>query len=188
MEVLRRNSLYGFEMREPDNRRAEGPRKANIKQLWQSSHEIIALAVQGHKQADIARILGISPVTVSNTLNSELGMQKLSEMRRERDKGVIDVSKRAAELAAKAMQVYEQIFDDEAVDLDLKKKTADTIVMDICGHRAATKIDKRSVTAIASLDEIESFKKRGIEAARQAGMLATIETKAIEHKEGESVE
>jgi len=175
MEATARNSLYGFEMRDVDNRRnEEGSKSYNIKQLWQRSHEIIALALQGFKQVDIAKVLDVSPATVSNTLNSELGQEKLSKMREERDDGVIDVSKKVAELSAKALKVYEKIFDTEDVSLNLQKSAADTILMDLGGHRAPTKIESKSLYATATLDEIESFKQRGLAAARESGMLVEV--------------
>lgn len=169
-----RQSLYGFEIRDKDNRRSDDGPGYNIKQLWQRSHEILALALRGFKGKEIAEILGISPVTVSNTLNSELGMKKLSALRAARDEGAIDVSKRINELAEKALQVYEDIFDNESTSYELKKKTADTVLMDIGGHRAPTKIDSRSINVTATPEEIEEFKRRGIEAMRAAGMLAEV--------------
>jgi hypothetical protein len=40
--------------------------------------------------------------------------------------------------------------------------------------RAPTKIDSRTVSFTASFDEIEEFKRRGIEAARAAGMIVDL--------------
>ena len=171
-----RNSLYGFEMREPDLRRSNREGSQNIKQLWQVSHEIINLALQGIKQNDIAKILGLSPSTVSNTLNSDLGIEKLSEMRKKRDEDVIDVARKVAELSEKALAVYEEIFDKKGVSLELKKETADTLLMDLGGHRAPTKIDSRTLSATVSLEEIEDFKRRGIAAAKASGMLVELPT------------
>ena len=175
-----RESLYGFEMREPDERRSDRAGSYDIKQLWQRSHEIIDLALQGFKQSQIAEILMISPVTVSNTLNSELGIKKLSEMRERRDEGVINVSKKIAELSEKALKVYEDIFDKPDISFHLKKSAADTVLMDIGGHRAPTKIDTRSIQTTASLEEIEEFKRRGIAAVRASGMLVELEHESKE--------
>ena len=175
-------SLYGFEMREPDLRRTDGERSHDIKQLWQRSHEILALVLQGHSHRTIAETLSISEGTVSNTVNCTLGRQKLSEMRQKRDDKYIDVSKEVSRLSEKAIKVYEEIFDSETISYSLKKATADTVTMDLGGHRAPTKIDTKSLHMVASVSEIEEFKKRGIAAAREAGMLVTVE-KAIEKTE-----
>ena len=176
-------SLYGFEVREPDLRRTKGERTHDIKQLWQRSHEILALVLQGHDHKLIAKMLNITEATVSNTANCTLGREKLSRMRKERDDGIIDVSKRVSELSEKAMKVYEEIFDSETVSYNLKKATADTITMDLGGHKAPTKLDTRSVHMTATLEEIEEFKSRGIAAAREAGMLVMVEDESKEKAE-----
>ena len=64
----------------------------------------------------------------------------------------------------------------DQVSYKLKKETADTVVLDLAGHRAPTKIDTRSMHFTASLEEIEEFKRRGIAAARAAGMIVDIES------------
>lgn len=170
-EKPNRNSLYGFEIRTADKRRTKGRNSYEIKQLWQRSHEIIALALQGMKQKEIARILNIHPLTVSSTLNSELGEKKLSGMRKERDEDIIKVSEEVARLSKKAVRMYDEIFDSDTISYNLKKATSDTVLMDLGGHRAPTKIDSRSLHLIASAEEIEEFKQRGIEAARKAGLI-----------------
>jgi len=171
-----RSSLYGFEVREVDNRRTERDSRGsyNVKTLWQNSHEIIGLALQGHSQVDIATTLGVSTATVSNILNSELGQEKLSAMRKKRDGEFIDVSKRINELAEKAMKVYEEIFDSDTVSYTLKKSAADTITMDLGGHRSPTKIDTRSTHLTASLEELEEFKRLGHKAAEESGLIIDI--------------
>ena len=165
-----RQSLYGFEMAEPDLRRSERGSVHDIKQLWQRSHEIIGLALQGVKQKKIAEILDISPVTVSNTLNSPIGMKKLSRLRKARDEENVKVSEEVARLAEKAIAVYEDILDSETASLSLKKDTADTVLMDLGGHRAPTKLDSRHLNITATKQEIEEFKRRGIKAAIECGM------------------
>ena len=170
----KRNSLYGFETREPDRRRSDRSNSHNIKQLWQRSHEIIGLAIQGHSQKDIAGILNVSPGTVSNTLNSDLGMKKLSEMREERDEEHVKVAEVIERLSKKALEVYEEIFDNDTVGVKLKKEAADTVLMDLGGHRSPTKIDTRSLHVVATDKEIEGFRQRGLEAAKASGMLIDI--------------
>ena len=167
-------SLYGFDFREPDLRRVEDRKTYDIKALWQRSHEILALALQGMKQVEIAEILNITPQTVSNTLNSDLGKQKLSVMRKGRDEKAIEVSERIEDLTTRALDVYEKIFvnEDGQANIELQKKTADTVTLELSGHRAPTKI--QSFQATATIQEIEEFKKRGIQAQREAGMIIEV--------------
>ena len=153
-------SLYGFEVREPDKRRVEqSERKTyNIQQLWQRTHEIIALTLLGVKEVDVAKSLNIHPQTVSNTINSDLGRKKLSEMRQERDKDFTKIAEETARLFPIAMKTYERILEGEERS-KLQKETADTIIMDIGGHRAPTKVQGEHVHTYLSKDEIEEFKK-----------------------------
>ena len=185
------NSLYGFEVREPDKRRVDDEERKtyDIKQLWQRSHEIIGLALQGLKQVEIAKALNITPQCVSNTLNSTLGQNKLSEMREKRDEGIIDVSKRIAELQAKALRVYEEIFDQDPgnCNYELKMKAADTVTMELGGFRAPTRIDTRSMHFVATEKELEEYRQRGLRAARESGMLVDLpESKQIKGSKDET--
>jgi len=168
-------SLYGFEMRDVDNRRTGRESTYDIKQLWQRSHEILGLALQGMKQTEIAKILNISPVTVSNTLNSTLGKEKLSALREGRDEHYVKVSEEIKKLTIKALQTYHHLFDSANVDAKMKKETADTITLEIAGMRAPTKVDTRTLHAHATLEEINEFKRRGLEAAKEAGVTIQIE-------------
>lgn len=172
-------SLYGFEMRDVDNRTSDREGTHDIKRLWQRSHEIIGMALQGFKQTEIAKILNITPTTVSNTLNSTLGKEKLSGLREERDEHYKELNKRIKKLAIEATETYHQIFSTPSVDVKVKKDAADTVLLDIVGLRAPTKIDSRTYSYKASAEEIEEFKKRGIEAARESGMLIEAEYETL---------
>ena len=169
--LQRRKSLYGFEYKEPDKRRAEpGERKTHdIKQLWQRTHEILKLALLGYKPKKIAELLDITPQTVSNTLNSELGMQKLSAMRLERDVDAVDVAKEIERLYPQALKIYEQILNNEQAALSLRKEVADTVLMDIGGHKAPTKIQGQVAHAFLTSQELDEIKKRGRAAALASG-------------------
>jgi len=92
------------------------------------------------KQTEIAKILNITPATVSNCLNSTLGKEKLSEMRGERDEHYVKINEEIKKLTLKALQTYHQLFDRQGVDDKLKKETADTITLDIAGMRLLPKL------------------------------------------------
>ena len=172
MAVVRRRSLYGFEMRAPDQRRNEEGRKTHdIKQLWQRNHEILRLALLGYTAPKIAEVLGIHAQTVSNTINSEMGMRKLSALRLERDREAVDVSEEIARLYEKAIKVYDEIISSPQAPLSLKKETADTVLMDIGGHRAPTKVQGQFASEHLVKHEIELIKARGRAAAAAAGQL-----------------
>lgn len=173
-DVQTRNGLYGFDYREVDLRRVgEGEEKKtyNIKALWQRSHEIVNLAARGYKGTDIAEILGITPACVSLTLNSDLGQKKLSEIRQVRDEDAKKTSEKIRILTAKAIQTYHEIFDNEDGQATLRdrKDVADTVLLELSGLRAPTKIHTSNVSMTLTPEEIESFKNRGIKAAQESG-------------------
>ena len=174
-DVQTRNGLYGFDFRDVDLRRvAEGQEKKtyNIKALWQRSHEIINLAARGFKQVQIADILNIHEQTVSNTLNSELGQKKLAELRGARDEEAKITIEKIRVLADKALQTYNEIFDNEDGQATLKdrKDVADTVLLELSGLRAPTKIHTSSVSTVLTAEEIENFKNRGLKAAKEIGL------------------
>jgi len=173
-DVRVRNGLYGFDFREVDLRRVEEDKERktyNIKSLWQRSHEIINLAARGFKQTDIAEILGITPVCVSSTLNSELGQKKLSEIREVRDEEAKKTTEKIRVLTSKAIQTYHEIFDNEDGQATLKdrKGVADTVLLELSGLRAPTKIQSSSINMTLTSEEIEAFKSRGLKAAKESG-------------------
>ncbi|MCK4821934.1 hypothetical protein KA005_39585 [bacterium] len=169
-------TLYGFEVRDTDRRRAlPGERKTyDIKQLWQRNHEILRMALIGMKSVDIAKVLNISPVTVSSTMNSELGREKLSLMREKRDGDVIDVAKEVTKMLPQALEIYQGVLDG-SVTSPLQKATADTLVLDISGNRAPARTE--SAHLYLTPKDVEEFKERGIAAARASGMVIDIKPK-----------
>lgn len=175
-DVQLRNGLYGQEFRDVDKRRVaedEIRKTYDIKALWQRNHEIINLAARGFNYVDIAKIVGVTPQTVSNTLNSELGEKKLSELREGRDEEAKVVAENIRVLTNKALQTYHEIFDNEegAATVKERKDVADTVVLELSGLRTPTKHISVGLTA----DEIEAFKSRGREAAVEEGKIIDVE-------------
>ncbi len=184
-ELQTRNNLYGFDYLEPDKRRREDqyeegdakPLTYEIKQLWQRSHEIVNLCARGYKNIEIAKILNISPVTVSNTLNGELGQHKLSEIRGDRDEETKRTVEKIRVLTDKALNIYHNIFDNEGGNATLKdqKSVADTVVLELSGLRVPTKVQSHSVHTTLTKSEIEAFKERGTQAALDTGIVIDVE-------------
>lgn len=186
-EITIRNGLYGFEMRDEDRRRRppEERKTYEIKQLWQLNHEILNLAAKGFKQVEIADILNITPQTVSNTLNSELGQHKLSELRLERDEETKVIAEKIRILTNKALKIYHEIIDDESGESTLKDKrvVADTVMLELSGLRAPTKIQSATMNYNLSKEDIEEFKRRAVQAARESGMIVDVEEEKVTKEE-----
>ena len=155
------------------DRRRRPDRSFDIKQLWQRNHEILRLAFLGWKHKDIADHLGVTAVTVSNTVNSTLGKDKLNLMTGARDADSLDVMKEIQEMVPKALKVYDKILDEDSqASLSLQKNTADTVLKDILGHAAPKKFEGRFAHAHIDGETIEEIKKRSRAAAAAAGVLA----------------
>jgi len=169
-----RNSLYGFPVREPDQRRNPHGRVVDIKALWSRHKEILQLDSMGYKGMEIAKMLNIHPVTVSNCLNSTLGKEAQLAIREERDEEYEQLREEVLDLTRKSLDVYREILSDESEGRKLKKETADTVVLELSGMKAPTRIESRSLHAILTPDEIEDFKHRGMAAAKAAGKLIDV--------------
>jgi len=170
-----KKSLYGFPVREPDQRRNPNGRSVDIKQLWSRSHEILNLDSLGYKGTEIASMLGVHPVTVSNTLNSTLGKETKSDIREKRDEEYNELREEVMELTRKSLKVYKKILEDESVyGAKMQKDTADTVTLELSGLRAPTRIDTRSMHMSVTSAEIDEFKRRGIAAARASGKIVDI--------------
>jgi DNA-binding NarL/FixJ family response regulator len=169
----RRNGLYGQEVRKPDRRRVPvRERSQDIQQLWQRSHEILRYVLLGMDNNTVAKLVGVTPATVSNTINSSLGQKKLSELRVVRDAKTIDVAEEVCKLHEKAVRVYADILEGKGEPSKaLQKATADTVIMDISGHRAPTKVDARHLNIQLTPEELEDLKGRGRKAAAASGLL-----------------
>lgn len=176
LEIKLRENLYGFEYRDIDHRRVEPEERKtyNIKQLWQRNHEIINLAVRGFKNTEIASILNITPETVSMTLNSDLGKHKLSELRQARDEEAKVVAEKIRVLTDKALATYHEIFDSDHATMKDKKAVADTVLLELSGLRAPTRIQTHSVHTTLTAEEIAEFKARGMAAARESGVIVDV--------------
>ncbi len=97
-------------------------------------------------------------------------------MRAARDEEYIDINEKVNELTIRSLNVYEELLQP-TIDPKMKKETADTVVLEIAGMRAPVRIRSENLNATATLEEIESFKTRGIEAARDAGLLVDVTPK-----------
>lgn len=182
--MQRREGLYGFEFRKQDKRRTSlsEHKSFDITQLWQSNHEIINLTARGFKQTEVADILNISISTVKRTLNSELGMLKMSEIRLERDAEAKRVSEKIRVITNKALKVYHEIFDDESGECGLKDKGefAKHFLNDMSGLRAPTKVQSVSAHFTLTDEELNSFKERGMKAADEIGVAIDVTEKKSE--------
>lgn len=176
-ELINPDGLYGTEcIREDKRRNNDGTRTHEISRLWQRSHEIVNLSVKGFNNKEIAEILRIDPQTVSNTLNSELGMRKVADLRQARDEEVKKDQEKIRLLKNKAIEVYNEVLDNEKGEATLKEKlqVADTVMTKFTGLVEPIKVQATHVTLTAA--DIEELKRRAIE----SGTVIDSDAKVIE--------
>jgi len=174
-------SLYGFPVREKDARRSSERKRYDIKGLWSRHKEIINLDSLGYKGTEIAKMLGIHPVTVSMTLNSTLGSEAKLTIRDERDEEYSQLREEVMDLTRISLDKYREILTREDASYKLQIDVANTVTLDLAGMRAPTKI--QSTSMVLGKEEIAEFKKRGIEAAKLSGHLIEVSSESSESTE-----
>lgn len=160
-------------MRRPTGRIPTGQRKYEIQHMWQRHHEIVRLSCLGFSNKDIALKLGITPQTVSNTLNSRIAKDKVNQMRAEVDRSTTDVVAVIKELPPQAIEEVGRFLDPErngGIKDELRLKAAHDI-LDRAGHAAPKEIHAKHMHAYLSADDIDEIKQRSRAAARESGIL-----------------
>jgi hypothetical protein len=100
-------------------RNPDGNQNYDITKLWFHHNEIIRLAVAGVKSGvEIARLVGCTPQTVSNVLNSDLARARIEELTMLRDAEAIDIGKRIAEALPLAVDVLKRSMVDALDDMN----------------------------------------------------------------------
>jgi FixJ family two-component response regulator len=145
-------------------------RQYDVKQLWESHHEMIRRIALGQSNVEVAEALNVTPQTVSNIRNSPLAREKVQEFVKELDKEVVDISKRIQEFAPKALQVLEEIIEGryEEASLQLRARTAESY-MSRAGFGPVHKA--HIVSQHLTREDIDRIKVRALEAARLAGTI-----------------
>ena len=128
---------------------------------------LLGFALIGMKQVDIANHLSISPVTVSYVLNSPIVERQMNQLKAVRDLEAIDISKEIKELAPKAIQVLEDLMDNELPNIKLK---AATDILDRAGYAAVKTLRTENLHAHFSSEEIADIRQR----AREVGLLTDV--------------
>lgn len=170
-------NLYGLKANRDRRFVHSKSRSHQVQTLWERHHEVLNLSLLGWGTRAIANRLACSEAMVSDTINCDLGRQKLAIMRAARDAETIDVAKEIQRLVPQAYKIYSDILFKEGVgegvSVTLQKATADTIVKDLAGHEAP----KKMLHAYLTPDQVEGLKKRGraIRAAKENGMVDDVE-------------
>lgn len=150
--------------------RQDGSYKQELQRLRSRHHLIIRLMATGKvTQKQCAQIVGCTPQTVSNTINSRLGQQKMRYLQGEADAGAIDMLEEILELAPMAMAELESVLNDGTAEQKLKVQVAQDL-LDRAGYGRTSNLNMR-VQKVTD-EDIKSIKMR----ARKSSLVAGSET------------
>ncbi len=107
-------------------RKAIGTRKRwDVKDLQENHRRILRLKYQGLKHEKIAEECGVSAVTVSGIVNSELGRRQLAAMHEAADTKAILTEREIAEEAMEAHKLLKGVMrGEEGFEADIKTRVA----------------------------------------------------------------
>lgn len=143
-----------------DRRMNPNGRKYQVKQIWDTHHEILRLLLLGWKSVDIAQHLGMDPVTISIVKNSSVVKQQLRIMQDARDMETIDVAKQIRDLAPRAVEYLEEVLEnpDEATR---NRLSAAMDLLDRGGYESPKKFEVAH--AFLTKEDIDEIKRRAEE-------------------------
>lgn len=173
------------DMHQRDARYAPNGRAYQLKALRARHHEIIRLHILGYKNVDIARVLGVTPVSVSNALNSHEGQAVARLLCAARDGEAVDLSARFAEVAPKAFEFLEDTLDNENAPIHLRSKIA-TELLGLAGHVKPQRLQVSGAIAHITPADLEEIKRRAVQAAAECGLLSDPNVLEAEFNEVES--
>jgi len=134
-----------------------------IKRLWGQQKEILRLVASGlYNNKTIAELLGVTPQTISNIINSAIGKQTIDMLQGTADLDSIDLLARLKSLSHIALTVQEDMLLDEATNPGLRNKVADKI-LDRSGYTPITKNLNMNVNAGLDADDMKKIKERANE-------------------------
>lgn len=148
-----------------------------INTLTPRHQRIARLLFTGHTQTEVARLIGCNKSTVCRLQRDPLVHKELSRLQEAAESKVIEnapgMIDKLQKGALRGMDVLLDILDDPSTSVEMMKLKANVTfeILNRTGYGPIKQIqvDKQSLTMHATPEEIEAFKKRGIEAARQAG-------------------
>lgn len=143
-------------------------RKYQIQHLWERHHQIKRLALMGLSHKEIADHVGVTPVTVSNVLNSDIMKNELAKMRSDLDDATIDIMSHIYRGAATGVLLLNDVLEDPEAPISLKAKVAQDM-LSRAGFSPVVKgqIEHRHLTD----EDIEQLKLEARSAAARDGAL-----------------
>jgi DNA-binding CsgD family transcriptional regulator len=141
-------------------------------------HEIIRLHLLGAKNVDIAARLGVTPVTVSNTLNSAAARAYVQMLSATRDSEAVDLSRSLSDCAPRAFEfLRDDVLENENAPIYLRARVADTL-LGLAGFVRPQRIQVSGQISHITPADLEEIKHRAALAAAECGLLAPSSSEA----------
>lgn len=154
------------------------PRKAwQVTDMWDVHREIARRIALGQKNTIISEALNCTKEMVSMVRNSPVVREHTELIQAAADADTVDVARRIVEMAPKALDVLEEILEDEErASLALKARVAESI-LDRAGNSKIQKV--QTLSTHLTFDQLQAIKARAIEKARDAGIVVNINSQQI---------
>lgn len=146
----------------------------DAQRLWDKHQQMKRLIFLGWTNKQIAAALDCSAATVCNIRNSSMMKRELALMHAAADGDTLDVGKELARLAPKAVEVLQDILEDDEAPIVIKMRTAST-VLDRTGHGPITKVAGQFQHTHFTAEDIEQIKRDALAAGRANGDIIDVQ-------------
>ena len=119
------------------------PRQHSLQTLRDRHMQILRLSSVGMKGTDIAEALHISPVTVYNTLSSQLGKEYIAKLREDMDEEALLVTRTLVTLGPKAVKHWDKVLSLEDGDVKDRNIAAKEVMTHI--HKVITESSSETI-------------------------------------------
>jgi len=164
--------------------------KWEVNRLRQIHHEILRRLTLGQKPSDIAKAMDVTPQTVRNIAETQLGSEELAILGAMRDADAVDMAetiRKEAEASFLFMATV-RAGDVEGVTLEQRIKAADSIMDRAQETSKVRRSESRILSAVYTAEELEQLKENARVAAAQGQMLVEdiSDAEVVEVNEGAS--
>jgi len=147
------------------------PKSFQPKELSPRQQQIVRFHALGMRNIDIARRLGVTPVTVSNIIRSVLGKEELEKLREAADQEASSAYIQMVRSASVAVDALEQVIEDGEADTGARVRAA-IALLDRAGLSPVRKTDVQVTdNKHITIEDIDGMKKRLEQARRETTVI-----------------
>jgi len=137
--------------------------KSEVSRIRHSHHEIARLLAAGHKQVEVARMLGRTQVNISILCKNPMFQDLIAYYQESRLQDSLELSSRIRAAASDSLEALQERIDGELEQpgslntSDLHKITKD--LLDRSGHSPVSRRESRNISIGLSADDIKKIKE-----------------------------